>query len=228
MSEPQFSLDRTGFPMIYVDVLGAELQWLPLTKIQLEYFLCDRPGAQFDEGWYNELLRLNERVAPRQIRGDNYWGAFATGLKPHEAQTLADWYTEANDEQFEIPSNEDWFSAYQALRNLPEIDLRQFESLELSPRAQTVVHQVESAAKASLSRMGNSGRSLADQMLMRQGVLEWVTCNIPRSPEWGAFGQTNKRFHGHLYTPDLGKPNFPADAENQRYRPNGVRLLRRL
>lgn len=223
MPSPPATVDRAGFPMTWIEPLGAYLHWLPVTKVQFEYFLCDRPSARFDQDWYDALLRLNRRISPRQIDGSNYWHALLTGITPPEAQAFAQWCGDDGHGHYRLPTAEEWFKAYSALRTEPPLDLAAIEALELSPRARLIVQKLD-AAVASVRGEGG-GRTMADQMLMRHGVMEWVECKEGRSP-FGAYGRPNKQLEGRLINLEAGQMSIPNDLE-QRLVAYGFRLLRR-
>jgi len=99
---PRIVHDRTRFPMVWSDAAQAFIGYFPVTKIQLEYFLCDRPGAAFDQRWYESLLKLNERIAPGRIQSDNFYKAFVTGISPVQAKQFAAWLGRESDETYTL------------------------------------------------------------------------------------------------------------------------------
>ena len=63
-----FFLDqRTHFPLVVVPGQDFALFWLPLTKVQIEYFLSETTDSQFDRAWYDGRLRNNPRITPEQL-----------------------------------------------------------------------------------------------------------------------------------------------------------------
>ena len=222
MTELKFELDRTGFPMVWVDAINAYVHWIPVTKLQFEYFLCAAPHSHFDASWYDEVLFLNPRVAPNEIRASNYWNAFLTGIMPSEVQRFARWC----GDEYAMPTLKDWFTAYKALKALPAEPRSVIDSIgNLRERAQVVLARLDSASTIALKESGYE-RTLADQMLMRMGVMEWVECPSQHS-RWGGMGQTFPSFHGSLFTPDHGRPNIPNNPEEERLNAYGFRLIRR-
>ncbi len=212
-----FRLDKTGFPMLWVEPIDAYIHWLPITKIQIEYFLCAITESSFDATWYDTILSLNRRISPAHIRANNYWQAFLTGIIPSEAQRFTRWCGEG----YEIPSLDDWFTAYKSLKAMspkasPEMG-------KLRDRTQTLISNLGSASKVA-SRDVENEYTLADQMLMRMGVMEWVELPEHRN-RWGGMGETFPDFHGDLFTPDNGNPRLPINPENKRLSYYGFRLL---
>jgi hypothetical protein len=224
MSPQMFELDPAGFPMMWVQEIEAYVHWMPVTKIQFEYFVCAAPDSRFDARWYEEALDLNPRTTATDLRSGNYWNAFLTGITPSEAQRFASWCGGSS-----IPSLDEWFSAYRALKAKPPLSNLDaaMESLGLRDRTRSLLRRLESVGSSVTKEYGGYERTLADQMLMRLGVMEWVECSSRRSP-WGGMGQTHTAFHGSLQTPDHGQPMIPIDPEANRLGYFGLRLVRRL
>lgn len=212
--------DKTGFPMIWVNEIGAYVHWLPVTKVQFEYFLCDTPGAQFDEQWYNVILGLNGRVTPRRATRNDYWQLFLTGVLPSEAGRFAEWC----GDDYRLPTLEEWNRMFRAGKALPSID-DLFLGEGLNERARTIVTKLDEITKG-IYRSNMRQRSLADQMLMRLGVMEWVNYEN-RGQRWGGMGQTDSNFQSMMRTPDAGTPEMPKEPEQHRLKYYGFRLLRR-
>jgi hypothetical protein len=107
-----FEYDRAGFPMLWLEDLGAFVHWLPVTKIQCEHFLCDVTDSSFDAAWYDQLLALNPRVSPKEIDERNYWRAIVTGVQPAEAERFARWCGEG----YSLPTLSEWCDVYAACK----------------------------------------------------------------------------------------------------------------
>jgi hypothetical protein len=210
--------------MVYIDDLDAYIHWLPVTKIQFEQFICSQPSSQFSESWYNELLQLNPRITPSGVRDNNYWQALLTGVLPREAQNFARW----SGDGYALPTLEEWFTAYKALKaEAPELesiaDLFGREHKRFSERARTLLTRMDSAS-AKACKDADYERTLADQMLMRLGVMEWIEVGDQRI-QWGGMGETNSRLHGNLFTPDHGQASKPNNPETTRLHYYGFRLI---
>jgi hypothetical protein len=220
MAELKFKLDPTGFPMVQVGAIDAYMHWAPVTKIQFEYFLCAVPDSHFDANWYDEVLFLNPRVTPGEIRADNYWNAFLTGITPSEARRFARWF----GPEYTIPTLEDWFVAYSALKALPPVPSSVVDNMgDLHERIRTVLVRLDTASRMAMENLGYE-RTLADQMLLRWGVMEWVECTDRRF-EWGGMGRTLRSFYGGLFNPDSGQPSIPTNPDTERLYPYGFRLV---
>jgi hypothetical protein len=224
MTEPalRFAQDRAGFPLLWIEDLRAYIHWFPVTKLQCEYFLCAEPDRRFDESWYDELLTLNPRITPTGINARNYWQALLSGITPSEAQRFARWC----GEDYDIPTQKEWLQAYRYLKTLPPAtspDVLQ-QMGELRPRTRTLLQRLDEAARNAIKE-GGYEYTLADQMLMRMGVMEWVACADLRPP-WGGLGKTPSELGSRFSNPDQGTPSKPTDPEI-RSRAYGCRLLRR-
>lgn len=210
-------LDRTGFPMVWREEVAAYVHWVPVTKVQFEYFICDAPDAHFDSTWYDEILDLNPRVTPGEVSVGNYWRSFLTGLRPSEAQRFASW----SGDGYRLPTDSEWSTLYGRLRAQPAETLSTLERLDTpNQRARTLLERFSHVAQASLQ---GQAPSLASQMLFRFGALEWVQVGRPPAA-WGLRGEPLPAFCGNLEV--LDRPAEPLGAtESTRYAAAGFRLL---
>ncbi len=212
----KFRLDRTGFPMLWVAEIDAYIHWYPVTKIQIERFICTAQDSEFDADWYDAILDGNKRVSPHAINDGNYWQAFVTNIFPQEARLFARW----SGAGYSLPTYDEWFTAYKTLKQedanstSPMLD-------EIQGRAKTVVTRVDQANREAAR--SSSTYTLADQMLMRMGVLEWVDCKEQRS-RWGGMGKLPPEFHNYLLSPEQG-PSQPNNPETRRIFYYGFRLI---
>jgi hypothetical protein len=218
---PKLILDRAKFPMIWVSALDGYLHCLPVAKIQFEYFLCDTTEARFGEEFYETLLKRNARVSPGAITEENYYQAFATGIKPDEARAFCEWCSADRDELFDLPSRKEWYAAWRELKTMPPLAIDDLLQLGLSARVTLLFRRLEAAA-ARLQ--GNSGeRSLADSLLLHRGVYEWVRCE---DNSWAGAGMPHPALGAGIIVLDHEKPREFVDLES---RPHGCgfRLLKR-
>ena len=224
-SQLNLTLDRTKFPMLWIDAIDAYMSWVPITKVQFEYFLCDRPEPRFNEKWYDEVLARNARVSPGKIRHNDYWRALITGVTPDDAKAFAEWCGHDSDETYELPTRKEWFDAYQALRVQEALPFSVLATLELTRRAETLLQKLDAAAEKFQSQgtQKESQRSLADSMLMHDGVFEWV---IDEENRWGGAARPHPELGGGLINLDGGRPKYPTqvDPPPQYY---GFRLIKR-
>jgi hypothetical protein len=211
--------DPLGFPMVWIEEIGAFMHWLPVTKIQFERFIAGSPGPRFDDTWYRGVLNLNPRVAVPEIGPDNYWNAFITGVLPEEARRFAAWC----GGEYALPTTKDWQKAYDALTAVPVSPGKLPGLLEgEGDLVRSALSQIEAASAAAV-RSGR-GRTRADQMLMRLGVLEWAEQTGGAVP-WAGMGEPAPHFC-MLWSIEKG-PAIPLDAGSSRSSVFGFRLIRR-
>lgn len=220
MSTPsEIIYDRTGFPLIWVEEIRCHVHWLPVTKIQLEHFLCDISDGAFDADWYQRILDINPRVSPREVNERNYLHAFAAGLHPAEAERFARWC----GEDYALPTVSEWFTAYRALRDL-EAPPPEWNGV-MTPRARTLLSRVQDAWKRA-SRTRSLPDTRAGHMLMRLGFLEWVE-EPGAAQRWGGAGLPHPDLHSVLTNPDHGTPTRPLHPEKNRLHDYSFRLVKR-
>lgn len=212
--------DPTGFPMVWVEEADLFVHWLPVTKIQFEFFLCDAPDNRFNASWYDTILHLNPRVTPNAVGISNYWGVFLSGITPTESRIFARWCGEG----YRLPTIAEWNKIYKNLsQKRPVPNMFQQTEQKFEPRARTVIDKLEGISEQAIKEYGYD-RTLADQMLMRMGVMEWVESDNLRY-HWGGMGETYSSFHSSLFTPNNEQPQAPNNPEEQRLRYYGLRLV---
>jgi len=215
-------LDNTGFPMVWFQSIGAFVQWLPITKIQVEYFLTETNDAIFDERWYGDVDRYNPRISPTQIRKNNYWQTLSTGIKPREALRYTMWCGRG----YSLPEADEWQSIYQEANSIahdPAL-LNQIINLDdLRERPRTLLQRLNSVMPDDTA--SGKTRTLADAMMLRMGIMEYVFEDANRNTFVG-LGLTNPDFVGSFRrAEDPQHLNNPS--EGQRMRDYGFRLIYR-
>ncbi len=218
-----FIIDKTGFPMVWINDLNAYIHFLPVTKVQFEYFICDEPRRRFDEEWYNMVIDHNPRVTPHSIRSDNYAQAFMTAVTPDEVQLFTDWCGSS----YSFPTREQWFTAYKALEGKPAItiDDHWISTHRVRERAGIILQRLDREMSALLSR--STERKLADQTMMRGGIFEWVFDERERPP-WVGMGKPHSSFVSGFFSLEQGTPTFkPRNPETDRLFQIGFRLLKK-
>jgi hypothetical protein len=216
-------LDRAGFPSIFVESIGAFMHWLPVTKIQMEYFMSSTSEALYNDSWYRDVLGYNPRVSPSNINGSNYWEAFITGILPRDARNYARWARES----YNLPTAQEWFDAYQYLLDIPaspEHIEQILDTPRLNARVKTLLQNVEESAQQAEFQL-DGRRSLADQMLMRLGVMEFVYRDAQRNT-FGGYGQTHSNFFPQMEIPRRDAPQQLANPrEGAQMKQYGFRLI---
>jgi hypothetical protein len=215
-------LDVAGFPMIWVPPQNAYIHWLPVTKIQFETFLVASGSSKYDSVWYDELLRLNPRVSSQDITKGNYWGAILTGIKPSETYDFMSWC----GADFSMPTLEEWNDVYKYFKTMSPIPIDEVinQAGIMSPRTKQLLRNLDEATINTSKFYEVKERTLADQMLMRLGVMEWIQIPI-RITGWGGIGQTAPEFYTAFCTPEHGIASRPSDPEGTRLKSYGFRLL---
>lgn len=216
--------DPMGFPMVWLSVVNAYVHWLPFTKIQMEYYLSATTVPSHDEDWYAILLKTNPRVSPGMLQNNNYWQAFITNILPKEAEQLA----RQSGRGFDLPTADEWQRVYRFLRQY-QVDSIIFNKVtaNLKPRVKTLFNHLEGILEQEGTIQLRGVRTLADQMAMRLGILEYVYENTQRST-FAVYGQTHINFHSMLVSPDDGYPmRLSNPAEGGRVRHHGFRLIQR-
>jgi hypothetical protein len=179
---PPFEIDPAGFPMVWVEAIAAWMQWLPMSRLELERFLSAAQDGPIDHAWCGRLLELNAAVALARIDSGSYAEALLTRIVPGEAERFA----ARLGEGFALPTLHLSFVA------------------TTRPRRQ---------------------RTLADQMLMRYGVFEWVWQSEPPG-RWVGVGEPRPVRGVSLGSPERG-PAAPDRPETFRSYLYGCRLIRR-
>lgn len=235
MPDP-FVRDPAGGLMVLAPAAKCYVGWVPVTKLQYEEFLCDDPGEVYNGAFYEALLRAAPtaaRVHPGGVRADNFWLALVTALLPEEARAYAAWC----GDEYLVPTKEQWLQVYDDLRKRPGVNLEPVLAAHpLTERARELLTRLDAAAaegyeRANKLRPGEARAkwSLADQMLLRGGVFEWVeTRSAANRLEWAGLGQPAAGLGPPLFNLDNRVPHPVRDAGTVRQPWYGFRLLRRV
>jgi hypothetical protein len=202
-------LDPAGFPMVKIG--SFYINWLPVTKIQIEYFLSSITDTSYDESWYNSILDQNPRISPGDTRGDNYYKLFATGVIPRDVKRYVTWCGRG----FDIPNEEQWRATLNSVN---------------VPASEEVINQVIEQAKGEraqlllrkLSQIAGDNSTIADHMFLRKGVMEHVYTN----GGYGLMGQAASGLVGILSNPSLDKA-LRNQNEDARLKHIGFRLIKK-
>lgn len=210
--------DPVGFPMVWSPEIQAYVHWLPVTKIQFEYFLSDAPDTHFDAEWYDEILRLNPRATPRALNSANYFRALLTGVRPSEAQRFASWC----GDKYRLPTEKEWTKLYKEAHAQRPASMRALVE-KRDDRISELLKRLNSSVREVSERLSGTSTRAA-QMLLQFGALEWVRRGAPPA-SWSLQGEPLPEFCGYLG--DLGKPAdaLTVDPERSRLAAAGFRLV---
>ena len=174
MVQLTFRVDpRTHFPLVEVPGQAFALFWLPLTKVQIEYFLSDTIDSQFDRAWYRERLRTNPRVASENLVAQNLMQAFITDITFYEARVFSQWHGRGYD----LPTTEEWHQALHTFETVaahPSFVEQIMALSDLHPRARLLVQACEKALPTYQRMRDLAERRLSHQLMMSTGILEYV------------------------------------------------------
>lgn len=183
----EYNADPFGFPMIWVQEVGAWVHCLPVTHIQLD-MLRERTRQVANDRDRHPSIKDHDRLSIRDLDAHNYTRAFATGVRPASAQALARHFEDMTGRQFRLPSHTEWHVAYRALaaRSFPDPDRRRDRDAqpgrdELSEimeccrdRARAMMDRLHRVLAGPVQTTVRFKLKLADLMLFRLGVMEWV------------------------------------------------------
>jgi len=178
--------DKSGFPMVKVIPENFWIHLWPITKIQFEFFLCDRPSSTMDANWYDRVLANNPRITPERVTSKNYWRLFVTGVHPKdELPTFSEW----NGSNYSIPTEKEWMSAYRYFSDQDAVvNLKTtLEKSGADKKMDALVPVIAQKLELVLQNRKNGELRFSDQLLMRKGIMEWVRL-LGGSSEWGGLG----------------------------------------
>ena len=215
--------DPAGFPLLWIKEIDSFVEFLPITKIQFEFFLSQMVDPRFDQLWYDEILQQNGRISPHLIDNTNYWQLFLTGIRPDEIESFQKW-CEKDGHSFYVPTLDLWTTLYQVVKNQKPINIEDLVQ-HLDQKMHALFLGLE---KTVLELCHNYNRSytLADQMLMRFGIMEWVKQDS-LATRWGGMGEPYPSFFPVIKGPDQGIAKQPKFPFRDRMKSYGFRLFAR-
>jgi hypothetical protein len=161
----EWQVDKTGYPLIFVEPLGAYVHLFPVTKPQFEKFISADPRREYGDKWYEEMIALNPRASYRSANVPAREQLFMTGLTPVESMAFGRWmgrtYSLLTRNQWSVCNR--WFSEHTAPPMPPDLRDR------LSRDALGIWEMVEAQCLEQ-----NWPPNLQELSLMTQGILEWV------------------------------------------------------
>lgn len=158
-----------GIPFIRIHPLNLSIQYMPVNKIQFEYFMADEPDPELGESVYNEILKISPRVSPRRIPAEpDYKEIFITGLKNSEILKYISWL----GEDYSIPSVPQWQQVLEFLNRPTNEELVQkiIEQPFIPQRSKLIIQKLD---EVNRQKMG-ANRTMGDQLLLRYGIKEWL------------------------------------------------------
>ena len=227
--------DHLGFALVFVEAIDAWLTMLPITKVQYEYYLCDRRAdRRLNNQWYTDRLQQNPRTSANKLASNNYFNAFMTSVTTEEADWYIQWMFECMCQEANtvvecrLPTDDEWKHTYRELRELPAQELTTFPSLnprafEIAQRLNILMRQPQAAvANVHLRVEAAQPRtySVADQMLLHRGVYEWVSHGMNGH---GGRGAPPSIIGGGHMDPTAGTPLVVNETDRHPY--FGFRVL---
>jgi hypothetical protein len=158
-------VDASGYPLIFVEPLGAYVQLFPVTKPQFEKFIVSGKQRELDDEWYEEILTLNPRASYISPDMPAHERLFMTGITPDEALAFGRWL----GRDYQLLTAEEWYACYEwfADQSAPAVPPDLSELL-----SQDALVIWETIGGLWLERHHES--NLRELSLMTQGILEWV------------------------------------------------------
>src|SRR5262245_9465259 len=111
----RWSCDRTGFPVLELPALNLGVHLLPVAKAQFERFLAEPQRELYGDLWYEKLLDVSPRIAPREARAGDVESLLLAGILPAEISRFVEWLGEG----FALPTTESWRALDAAIREQP-------------------------------------------------------------------------------------------------------------
>ena len=148
---------RTGFPLLVLPGLPFQVSWLPLTWMQLEYFLAETDDRRFDAAWYHELLAHTGRGSIAAGGAALPFTLLVRGLDLDTVRSLNRWWDE--DHCF-VPSADEWLALEQVARATPALAVDQLPggAATLNPRAVRLLRALEKTRSTAPGAPRSIGR----------------------------------------------------------------------
>lgn len=111
----EWKIDATGYPLVYVEPLGAFVHLFPVSKPQFEKFVAAGRRSEFGDEWYAEILALNPRASYRNDEIPAREQLFMTAVTPEESAAFARWLGRG----YALMTAEEWNKCYGWLGERP-------------------------------------------------------------------------------------------------------------
>lgn len=161
----RWRVDASGYPLVFVETLGAYVQLFPVTKPQFERFIASGTRREFDDRWYEEVLTLNPRASYGDPDAPAREQLFMTAVTPEEALAFARWL----GRDYALLTAEEWGACYEWFAGAPAPSAPPASCGRLSEDALALWETVQGQWLEPYREP-----SLRELSLMTQGVLEWV------------------------------------------------------
>lgn len=161
----RWRVDASGYPLIFVEPLGAYVHLFPVTKQQFEKFIASDRQRELDDEWYEEILTLNPRASYISSNMPARERLFMTGITPDEALAFGRWL----GRDYQLLTAQEWHTCYEWFADQSSPSAPPDLSEPLSQDALVIWNTVSCQW---LERCGQS--NLRELSLMTQGILEWV------------------------------------------------------
>lgn len=165
--------ERSGFPLLVSPEGAYQVGLLPLTWIQLEYFLSHTSDRRFDALWYQDLLARSARASVATVNATTWAQLFVRGLTLHETRLVGGWW---GRERWLLPTEPMWQAIRSWAHSLPAIPAlgEALRRVGANPRAIRLIEAVEASTRGKQTEVPST---LAEQMLLDNGVRELVLLN---------------------------------------------------
>lgn len=159
-------VDRAGYPLIFVEPLGAYVQLFPVAKPQFEKFIASGSQRVFGDEWYEDVLALNRRASYRDPEPRERAHLFMTGVTPDEALAFCRWTGRA----YSLLTAKEWRTCYEWFGSQPAPSAPPESDVPLAQDARGLWELVETQWLDP-----RRPASLRELSLMSGGILEWVS-----------------------------------------------------
>jgi hypothetical protein len=164
--------EKTGFPLVKFPELSFSVFWLPVTKIQVEYLVCETLNSLFDRGWYSDRVFSRERVLHRpsasQMEAKNLLEVFVQ-VTFEEARRLREIWNPAYD----LPNASEWKQLVKVTDKYPASE-DFLKMVMAAPGSESRAARYMSAVERAARARQQDERTLSHQMLLRRGPGEYV------------------------------------------------------
>ena len=159
----QWSVDASGYPLIYVEPLKSSVQLFPVTKPQFEKFIVSDKQQRFGDDWYEDILAMNPRASYYSQDTAEREQLFMTWITPDEAIAFSRWM----GHQYTLLSAEEWSKCYEWFERQPITSIPYDLNIRLARDAQAIWEIID-------RQYPSPSANLQELSLMTQGILEWV------------------------------------------------------